>query len=121
MKASTASRRSSWVSWPDHSGQMFGCECALPFLDTLPSMVASRRAVSGLALGAAFALGACDASSDAPPADTSQQAPVDKVSAAFAKVEREIERTKARLERRTKGPSAELHTTTSADAASAPN
>ena len=73
---------------------MFGCECALPFLTELHAVGASRRALSGLALGAAVALGACDV---VPEATSQHPAPADKVSAAFAKVDREIARTKARM------------------------
>lgn len=76
-----------------HDALMFGCECALPFLTEVQGVGTGRRAFSGLALGAAVALGACDAVPEA----TSPPAPTDKVGAAFAKVEREIERTRARM------------------------
>jgi hypothetical protein len=78
---------------------MFGCECALPFLSTLHSAT-PRGALSGLlAFGAVMSLGACNLSPEAPRA-----APVDKVSAAFAKVDREIARARARFD---KSPPAE--------------
>ena len=91
MKASSnAHRRPPAV----HDALMFGCECALPFLTELHGGSATRRAFSGLALGAAVALGACDA---VPEATSQHPAPADKVSAAFARVDREIARTKARM------------------------
>jgi hypothetical protein len=73
---------------------MVGCECALPFL-TLQPDAWGRWTLSGFALGAAVALGACDASPEATP----QTEPQDKVGAAFSKVEREITRAKARWNR----------------------
>ncbi len=72
---------------------MFGCECALPFLTALHTG-AQRGALSGLAFGAVLALGACDGAPHPP----LQPAPVDKVGAAFDKVDGEIARTKARLD-----------------------
>jgi hypothetical protein len=71
---------------------MFGCECAMPFLTLLYPDALGRRTLSGLALGAAVTLGACDAASPAP----LEAAPQDKVSQAFSKVDREIARAKAR-------------------------
>ena len=80
---------------PVDDALMFGCECALPFLTESNGIAAGRRAFSGLALGAAVALGACEYVPEPAP----QPVPTDKVSAAFAKVDREIARTKARLKR----------------------
>jgi hypothetical protein len=77
-----------------HDALMFGCECALPFLTEAHGVAARRRTFSGLALGAAVALGACDAGPEPAP----QPEPTDKVSAAFAKVDREIARAKARMD-----------------------
>lgn len=74
---------------------MFGCECAMPFLTLLHCDALGRRTLSGLAFGAAVALGACDAASATAP----DAAPQDKVSSAFAKVDREIARAKARWSR----------------------
>jgi hypothetical protein len=94
MKASlNAHARPPAVHDAFHDALMFGCESALPFLTDVQGAGAPRRAFSGLALGAVVALSACDAGPQAtPPA-----APTDKVSAAFAKVDREITRTKARM------------------------
>jgi hypothetical protein len=75
---------------------MFSCESALPFLTGLPARDAhGRRALAGVALGAAVALTACERAVEPAP----QPPPPDKVSAAFSKLEREIERAKARLSR----------------------
>ena len=74
---------------------MFGCECALPFLTLLQPHAARRLRLSSFALGAVVALGACDTAADTAP----QSPPQDKVSAAIAKVDREIARAKARWNR----------------------
>jgi hypothetical protein len=57
--------------------------------------VVPRRPLSGVALGAAVALGACTVAPDTSPRTAAQ----DKVAAAFAKVDREIARAKARWSR----------------------
>lgn len=80
-------------SSPAVDGVMFGCECALPFLTALHTG-APRGALSSLAFGAVLALGACDGAPQPP----RQAVPVDKVGAAFDKVDGEIARTKARLD-----------------------
>lgn len=72
---------------------MFGCECALPFLTGVPRAAPGRSALLSLALGTMGALAACNAAPDS----ALQQEPLDKVSAAFAKVDREIARAKDRL------------------------
>ena len=76
---------------PANDETMFGCECALPFL-VRHADVLGRRSVSGLALGAVMAFGACDMAPDTPP----QTPPQDKVSEAFTRADREIARAKAR-------------------------
>jgi hypothetical protein len=74
---------------------MFGCECALPFLTGLQGVDMRKAVASVAALGALVTLAACDG------APTQGAAPdaADKVSASFDKIERQIERAKARFKK----------------------
>ncbi len=75
---------------------MFGCECALPFLTGLHGdTLRTKGVMSAAALGALLALAACDGATQ----DASRHDNADRLSEAFDKVERQVERAKARLNR----------------------
>ena len=79
----------------DADEAMFGCECALPFLTGVQGVEMRKAAVSVAALGALVALAACDGA----PQQTSRPDAADKLSVSIDKVERQIERAKARFKK----------------------